>query len=54
MSLGVAEEHHVWGALNLFRGRLYAGVSSYCNNAFYRGALMAVDTGARSSPRGAG
>jgi hypothetical protein len=34
---------HVWGALNLFRGRLYAGISSYCNNAFYRGALMAID-----------
>jgi outer membrane protein assembly factor BamB len=44
VSLGVrAKTDHVWGALNLFRGRLYAGVSSYCNNAFYRGALMAVD-----------
>jgi DNA-binding beta-propeller fold protein YncE len=44
VSLGVRPKtDHVWGALNLFRGRLYAGISSYCNNAFYRGALMAVD-----------
>src|SRR4051794_723569 len=45
VALGTSPKNtHVWGALNLFRGRLYAGVSSYCNNAFYRGALMAVDT----------
>ena len=44
VSLGVRPKtDHVWGALNLFRGRLYAGISSYCNNAFYRGALMAID-----------
>ena len=34
---------HVWGGLNLFGGRLYAGIASFCDNAFYRGALVAID-----------
>ena len=34
---------HVWGALNLFDGRVYAGVASFCDNAFYRGAIVAID-----------
>src|SRR4051794_309933 len=34
---------HVWGGLNLFGGRVYAGVASFCDNAFYRGALVAID-----------
>jgi len=34
---------HVYGALNLYRGRIYAGYASYCDNAFYRGAIVAID-----------
>ena len=34
---------HVWGALNLFGGRVYAGLASFCDNAFYRGSIVAVD-----------
>src|SRR4051794_6301134 len=34
---------HVWGGLNLVGGRIYAGYSSYCDNQFYRGAIVAID-----------
>jgi outer membrane protein assembly factor BamB len=34
---------HVWGGLNLFGSRVYAGLASFCDNAFYRGSLVAVD-----------
>lgn len=44
VSLGARPKtDHVWGGLNVFNGRLYAATASYCDNAFYRGALMAVD-----------
>jgi hypothetical protein len=34
---------HVWGGLNLFAGRVYAGLASFCDNAFYRGAIVSID-----------
>ena len=34
---------HVWGALALASGRLYASTASHCNNAFYRGRIVALD-----------
>src|SRR3954451_15407541 len=34
---------HVWGGLNLVDGRIYAGISSYCDNAHYRGSIVAID-----------
>ena len=34
---------HVWGALTLSRGRLYVATASHCDNAFYRGRLVALD-----------
>jgi outer membrane protein assembly factor BamB len=34
---------HVWGALALSRGRLYVATASHCDNAFYRGRLVALD-----------
>ncbi|MDQ4042094.1 MAG: PQQ-binding-like beta-propeller repeat protein [Actinomycetota bacterium] len=33
---------HVWGALALARGRLYVATASHCNNAFYRGRVVAL------------
>jgi outer membrane protein assembly factor BamB len=40
---------HVWGALARSRGRLYVATASHCDNAFYRGRLVALDprSGAR-------
>ena len=40
---------HVWGALALRRDRLYVATASHCNNAFYRGRVVALhpDTGKR-------
>jgi outer membrane protein assembly factor BamB len=42
---------HVWGALTLSRGRLYVATASHCDNAFYRGRLVALNprTGRRRS-----
>src|SRR3954451_2061542 len=37
------EVEHVWGGLTLGGGRLYAGIASYCDNAHYRGSIVAVD-----------
>jgi outer membrane protein assembly factor BamB len=34
---------HVWGALALSRGRLYVATARHCDNAFYRGRLVALD-----------
>jgi len=34
---------HVWGGLNLSRGRISAGLASFCDNAFYRGSIVSVD-----------
>ena len=34
---------HVWGALALASGRLYVATASHCNNAFYRGRIVALD-----------
>ena len=36
---------HVWGALALSRGRLLVATASHCDNAFYRGRLVALDPG---------
>ena len=40
---------HVWGALALRGSRLYVATASHCNNAFYRGRVVALhpDTGSR-------
>ena len=40
---------HIWGALTLSRGRLYAATSSHCNNVRYRPHLTALhpETGKR-------
>ncbi len=40
---------HVWGALALAGSRLYVTTASHCNNAFYRGRIVALDpdTGTR-------
>jgi outer membrane protein assembly factor BamB len=48
VQLARPEHEHVWGALTLWRGMLYAGVASYCDRAPYTGAVYAVDTGAAS------
>ena len=37
------KNEHVWGALALSRGRLYVATASHCDNAFYRGRLVAID-----------
>ena len=34
---------HIWGALALRGDRLYAATASHCNNAFYRGRVVALD-----------
>lgn len=34
---------HIWGALAMSRGRLYVATASYCNNAFYRGRVVALN-----------
>lgn len=36
-------QHHVWGALTLVGGRLYVGVSSYCDQDLFRGRISALD-----------
>ena len=38
---------HIWGGLALRRNRLYVATASHCNNAFYRGRVVALhpDTG---------
>jgi outer membrane protein assembly factor BamB len=33
---------HVWGALALWRGRLYVPAASRCDNAFYHGEVVAI------------
>ena len=40
---------HIWGALALRGRRLYVATASYCNNAFYRGRVVALnpETGKR-------
>jgi outer membrane protein assembly factor BamB len=46
--VGLRNEH-VWGALALANGRLYVATASHCNNAFYRGRVVALapDSGKR-------
>ena len=43
---------HIWGALALRGRRLYVGTASYCNNALYRGRVVALnpETGQEASP----
>lgn len=35
---------HVYGAINIFNGKLYAAAASYCDLGKYKGRVLAVDT----------
>jgi outer membrane protein assembly factor BamB len=37
------DREHVWGGIARRGNRLYAGTSSHCDTAFYRGRLVAID-----------